>query len=199
MNSKYSFEKYVYPSRWMSYWYQIKEVLSLKPGKVLEVGVGNKTVTNYFRSQGIDVVTVDIDEKLKPDIVGNVLSMPLKDNSFDVVLCAQVLEHLPFKDFQKALGEIKRVSKRYCVLSLPHWGWMFYLGAKLPFLKRRHIFFKVSGILKNQKNGEHFWEIGRRRYPLKKIRKIISDTGFKTIKDYITSESPYHHFFILKK
>lgn len=35
--------------------------------------------------------------------------MPFKDNSFDLILCINVLEHI--KDYKKALMEIKRVLK----------------------------------------------------------------------------------------
>jgi SAM-dependent methyltransferase len=41
-------------------------------------------------------------------ICGNILNLPFKDNTFDLVLCINVLEHL---DYLKALNEIKRVLK----------------------------------------------------------------------------------------
>ena len=49
-------------------------------------------------------------QKLKPDFVCSVtnLSEVLK-SKYDVVLCAQVLEHLPFSEFEKSLNEIKKV------------------------------------------------------------------------------------------
>ena len=199
MNSKYSFEKYVYFSRWISYWYQIKEVLNLKPEKLLIIGKGDGIVENVFKKYILEVKTLDIEKKLKPDIIASVENMPLEDNSFDVILCAEVLEHLPFEKFPKALKEIKRVSKNFVVLSLPHWGWMFYFGLKLPFFKKIILFFKISGLLKHKFQGEHFWEIGKRDYSLKKIKKIIQECGFKILKDFINYNSSYHHFFVLKK
>ena len=39
--------------------------------------------------------------------VANALSLPFADNTFDVVICSEVLEHIP--DYQSALGEIERV------------------------------------------------------------------------------------------
>jgi len=41
-------------------------------------------------------------------ICGNILHLPFKDNTFDLVLCINVLEHV---DYLKALNEIKRVLK----------------------------------------------------------------------------------------
>ena len=125
--------------------------------------------------------------------------MPLSDDSFDVVLCAEVLEHLPFEDFKKGLSEIKRVSKRYCILSLPYWGLIFYVGLKLPLLKKLEIFIKFPFFKEPEYSKGHYWEIGRRGYFLKKIKRIIERSGLKILKDYINFESPYHHIFVLEK
>jgi ubiquinone/menaquinone biosynthesis C-methylase UbiE len=195
----YGFSKYDHKFRWISYWHQVDEVLKLNPKEVLEIGVGNKTVSNYLKNQGVSMVTLDIDKELEPDIVASVLKIPLEDNSFDVVLCAEVLEHLPFGDFPRALKEMKRVTKKFIVLSLPQWGWMFYFGLKLPLLKKITIFFKIPGILKHKPSQEHHWEIDKRGYPLRKIKRIIRNCGFKILKDFIDPDSPYHHFFILEK
>ncbi|MFH1820681.1 MAG: methyltransferase domain-containing protein [Candidatus Nealsonbacteria bacterium] len=198
MNLKYSFEKYVYLSRWMDYWYQVKEILFLHPRKILEVGIGNKVVCNYLKSEGVDVITFDVDEKLKPDVNGSVKSMPFEDSSFDVVLCAEVLEHLPFDDFEKALKELKRVSGRYVVLSLPHFGPAVKISLKIPFVKEIKLAFKVYFPIVHKFNGEHYWEIGKKGYPLSKIREILKN-HFKIKKEFVPFESQYHRFYILEK
>src|SRR3989344_6985651 len=81
--------KYDTKERWMSYWYQVKEVLSFEPQTVLEIGVGNMTVSDYLKKLGIKITTCDFDKNLKPDVVASVLSLPLDRNSIDVVLCAE--------------------------------------------------------------------------------------------------------------
>lgn len=185
--------------RWMSYWQQNEIVLSLKPKRILEIGIGNKTVTNYLKSHGIEVTTLDLNESLKPDIVASIERMPVPDESFDAVLAAEILEHLSFDKFEACLKEIRRVTKKYAVISLPDWGWTFYFIFKTPLLKKFQAMFKISGVLKHKFNGEHCWEIGKRGYPLSKIKKEIEISGFKILKDFITPDSPYHHFFILEK
>ena len=40
-------------------------------------------------------------------------NLPFEDNSFDLVLCCEVLEHLPDDIYQDALKEIQRVSNEY--------------------------------------------------------------------------------------
>jgi len=196
---KYSFSKYNYSERWASYWHQINEVDHLKPEQILEIGPGNNFVNDYLRRIGYRVKTLDINNNNQPDVVGSVLELPFADNSFDLILCAEVLEHLPFSEFEKALGELRRVSKKYVILSLPRWGWLFYVKLKLPFLNYLKLYFKLSGVKKHKPGGEHFWEIGKIGYPLRKIKYLIKEKKFKLIKNYLDPDSPYHHFFILEK
>lgn len=72
---------------------------------MLEIGIGNGLVCKYLKERDVNITTLDIKENVKPDVVGNVLDMPLDDNSFDVVACYEVLEHLPYEKFHAALSE----------------------------------------------------------------------------------------------
>ncbi len=184
--------------RFQSYFVQINEVLKLKPKSVLEVGIGNKTVADYLSRRIENVKTLDFDKELNPDIVADVTNIPLKDNSFDVVLCCEVLEHIPFEQFQKAQKELARVSKKYIVLSLPHFSHPISLSFKLPGLKQINISIYIPHPKKHKFNGEHYWEIGKKGYPCKKIKNILLK-NFNIIKDFREKNNPYHHFFILEK
>jgi ubiquinone/menaquinone biosynthesis C-methylase UbiE len=195
----YLFDKdYDNIKRWNSYFVQIKSVIELKPQTVLEIGKGRGVVANYLKSHKINVKTLDINKKLKPDFLGNVRKIPIKDNSFDVVLCSQVLEHLPFSDFEKSLREIHRVTKRYCVLSLPYHTLHFGLTFKFSGMRFRNILFRLP-ILKNKRTKYHYWEMGKIGYGIRKIRRIIRKSGFKIMKEEGVPFNEYHHFFILSK
>ena len=198
MTKSYKFHNYDYKDRWISYWYQIDEVLKLEPKTVLEIGIGNGTVAEYLKKQGLEVKTLDINKDLNPDFSASVLEMPLDNNSFDVILCAEILEHLPFEDFEKALLELKRVSKKNIVLSLPHFGPPIKISFKIPLIKEIKISFKIPFYRKHQFNGEHYWEIGKKGYFSRKIKNIIKK-HFKIRKEFIPFENQYHHFYILKK
>ena len=188
-------------SRWISYWYQISEVIKLQPKSLLEIGIGNKTVSDYLRKIGINVKTCDFDKSLKPDVLADILNLPFKKNSFDVVLCAEVLEHLPFRNFSRALSNIHKVTKHYAVITLPSFSiTSLYFGIKLiPFIPKKEISIKVGYPLKHQFLGEHFWEIGKKGYPLSKIQKKIREAGFKIKHYFYPLENPKHNFFILEK
>lgn len=197
----YFSQKYDSKERWISYWYQIKEVLKLEPKTVLEIGVGNKTVSDYLKKTGINVTTCDLDKSLKPDVVADVSKLPFLKNSFDVVLCAELLEHLPFNKFSKALSEIYRVTKSMAILTLPHFSITnLYVGIKfIPYIPKKEFSLKIDFPLKHRFLGEHYWEIGKKGLPLKFVEKKIQKAGFKIQKSFYPKENPFHHFFVMKK
>ena len=49
---------------------------------------------------------------------GDVYQMPFKFQNFDLVMAMEVLEHL--REPEKAIAEISRLSKRYCLFSVPN-------------------------------------------------------------------------------
>jgi len=195
----YFSKEYNDSGRWVSYWYQIREVLELNPKNILIVGKGDGLVPLYLKMRGLNIVTLDSDQSLNPDIKASVLNMPLDGDSFDVVLCAEVLEHLPYDEFSKALSEIKRVAKFGAILSLPHFGPAIRFLLKLPLLSEVKFLWKLPYPRQHVFKGEHYWEIGRQGYSLGKIREEIKKSGFLLTKDYVIFENPLHHFFILKK
>jgi len=91
-------ERYETPERWVNYGLQIRTVIESTPESVLEVGPGTGTVSGLLRGRGLNVTTLDVDPRFEPDIVGSVheLTRHVPPKSFDTVLCAEVLEHLPF-------------------------------------------------------------------------------------------------------
>jgi len=192
-------ENYDDEKRWMSYFHQVKEILAFKPESVLVIGKGNGLVAEYLKLNGVKVTALDIDENLKPDVIASVVKMPFKDNEFDITLCAQVLEHLPYNDFEKSLLEIERVAKLGAVISLPHFGPAIKFCLKIPLLPPIRFMIKLPYPIKHKFKGEHYWEIGKRGFGAGKIKNDFKKAGFKIEKDFIVFENPLHHFFILNK
>ena len=58
--------------------------------------------------------------------VADVCQSQLPDDSYDTVLCLEVLEHLP--DPTLALHELRRIARHELILSVPHEPW-FQLGS----------------------------------------------------------------------
>ncbi len=197
--SSYKFQKYSYPERWGSYFYQIKEVLAFSPKSILEIGVGDGVLGAYIKNNtDISYKSLDVAEDLNPDATGSVVSIPFEDKSFDVVVAYEVLEHIPFGGFEKALMELGRVSRGGVVISLPHFGPPVKFSLKIPFVPEIKISFKIPFPKRHVFNGQHYWEIGTRGYGVYKIRKTLGKY-FYILEDYVPWENQYHHFFILRK
>jgi ubiquinone/menaquinone biosynthesis C-methylase UbiE len=160
---------------------QVNQVLMFEPSSVLEVGIGNRNVYNRLKKCGIDIVGCDIFKELRPDVVANVVSLPFDDNSFDVVLCAEVLEHLPFEDGMKGLKELSRVAKRILVLTLP----------QLSYADR---FFRKVKSIPFTSYGEHRWELGSGQCSLKAIRKVFMQENLELLDCFAFNVFRLHRF-----
>lgn len=109
----------------------IKEVIdSLEPNiRILEVGCGpgesSRRITSFLKNQYFEASEYDprLVKKLqetKPKfrvIEESVYEMKRENNSFDLVIMLEVLEHLD--DVEKALSELFRVSSKYVLVSVP--------------------------------------------------------------------------------
>ena len=196
--SHYDFNKYVFEGRFVSYYWQLKEVLALKPQSILEVGVGDRVFGSFIKNNtAVSYTSVDVAEDLRPDVVGSIIELPFPDKSFDVACAFEVLEHLPFKDFDLALAELVRVSRSHVVISIPHFGPMLSFSLKIPFFPELRFAFKIPFQKKHIFNGQHYWEIGKNGYPTSLIREKLEKQG-GIIRDFVPFGSPYHHFFVVK-
>ena len=111
------YEDYDTVLRFISYHYQIEEVLKAQPDKCLEIGVGNKTVANYIKQCGINIDTCDFDPDLEPDFVADIRKLPLEDKTYDMTLACEIIEHIPWEDVPTALKELQRVKLRQLLLN----------------------------------------------------------------------------------
>lgn len=196
--SHYQFDKYTFEGRFVSYYWQLKEVLTIEPSSVLEVGVGDRVFGSFLKNNTkISYTSVDVAADLHPDVAGSVLELPFPDKSFDAVCAFEVLEHLPFEQFDKALSELCRVARTHIVISLPHFGPMLSFSLKIPFLSRMRFAVKIPFPKKHMFNGEHYWEIGKRGYSVSRVREVVSRHG-AIERDFIPFNSEYHHFFSVR-
>lgn len=92
---------------------------TIAPGAaVLSVGAGgpvNALLKEYGRSIGFTIQSLDIDPERQPDIVGDICTIPFK-NQFDVVVMSEVLEHVHAP--QQALDNVHSTLREGGVLVL---------------------------------------------------------------------------------
>lgn len=96
----------------------------LKPKSVLDVGCGYGFIPQYFnknnvKSEGIDISKfatekLNLDYIIKADILD--LNTIYKKNEFEIVICSEVLEHLPSENINQAINNLSFVSTKYIFL-----------------------------------------------------------------------------------
>jgi SAM-dependent methyltransferase len=113
------------------------EIAAVDPARVLDAGCGEGETIERLRDllpkpvQGIDLNPESVEfasARLPEDRfeVGDLTDLRFGDSSFDLVLCLEVLEHIP--DPEPALREMARVSSSDLLISVPHEPW-FRLGS----------------------------------------------------------------------
>lgn len=198
MRSDYKSLKYNSKARWLSYWYQISEVVSARPGDVLIVGKGSGIVEKTLEEFLPDVrlTTMDIDETLQPDIISDIRSMPFGDNSFDVILCCQVLEHIPFEDLEGVIRDFQRITRDRVIISVPHKRKHIKIEIDMPFLRQKRLILKYPFNKGTIESRQHYWEINRgvSRHEFESLLKKY----FKIDRTYLNEINCVHRFYILR-
>jgi len=115
-----------------------RTIADLQPANLLELGCGEGFLLSAVKKKLPDLPMLGLDfldqalqdgHTLFPDLrleKGDIYSINQPDKSWDVVVASEVLEHLERPD--DALRELRRVAKRYVVLSVPWEPW-FRLGS----------------------------------------------------------------------
>ena len=102
--------------------YQAKRLVEItrpkKRLKILDVG-GNNGATRAFFPQD-EVMIADLYDLEEPGYTkASALDLPFGDDSYDVVTCFDVFEHIEDKDRPQFLAEITRVAKHYVLVAAP--------------------------------------------------------------------------------
>ena len=198
--SHYDWLPYNKKARWASYWHQITEMLATGASTCLEIGTGSGIVRDVLVKQGVKVVTVDIDEALGVDRVGDVRQLPADDREFDAVLCSQVLEHIPWPDVPRAVAERLRVCRQHAIVSLPQSGVAVgvAISHSLPMVAEKGFTVRIGTPRRHRFDGQHYWQVGSRGTSRATVRKILSQ-GFEVKREYAVPEFTYHRFYVLRR
>lgn len=108
-------------------WEWIIDRNKMKFIKALDVGCGTGIGIRYAVDKGRDVYGIDfadareewkrhkVEDRCK---VASAMDIPYPDNSFDMVVCFDVMEHIPEEDALAVLKEIRRVGSRAFVYAI---------------------------------------------------------------------------------
>ncbi len=97
---------------------------------LLDVGCGEGILLAYiqghlkrksFFAMDIDPIKIKTAKKNIPLVdclAGSIYELPFVNNRFNLIICTEILEHLDAPNL--ALQEIRRVTDKYCILSVPN-------------------------------------------------------------------------------
>lgn len=206
---------YLKLERMASYHYQMELVLDALESSggtsldILEIGGSNgvlkANLCNYFEANSLDhrVTSLDIDPSSSPDVVGDVRMMPFDEQSFDVAVCCEVLEHMPYEDAEAALDELHRVARGFVLLTVPHTSLYLSLVARTSRKPMRTIILNIlepwfMKFKRGPLEWSHHWELGYRGYSQARFAESVRARGFSIIQEFRNPLFPTHHFFLLR-
>lgn len=158
--------------------------------RVLDLGCGNGSLSHTIAQQGYDVVGVEdseqgvtIAKKTFPDchfIQASIYDLPYTDlqNSFDVVIAVEVIEHLLYpKELAKAARKCLKPNGRL-ILTTPYHGYL------------KNIVLALSGKMDN-----HFtvlWDGGHIKFfSVKTLSTLLEEEGYTDIHFKFAGRFPY--------
>lgn len=120
---------YARDERWLGYFSRIADriVADLKPGTVLDVGCAWGFLVEALRDRGIEAYGLDVSEfalaQARPDLrphlaAGSVLD-PFPRPRYDLVICMEVVEHLPRTEAAAAVANLARHGEEVLFSSTP--------------------------------------------------------------------------------
>ena len=190
-------------NRFVSFYYQADAIRKLHAKEILEIGIGNGTLSSYLKNNGYHVTTCDFAKDLSPDYVADIRDLPFSKPQFDCVVAFEILEHIPFSDLRKAIDSLARTTKKYVVISVPYSSVYLEFLIRFPFIEKilkqpfLRLFLWVPFLSSKFQSREHYWELGRKGFSRKKVRNVLQ-RKFRIIREFRPPISPHHYFFVLR-
>ena len=131
-----------------------------------------------FKNQkNLDYTTADLNSPWA-DVKMDVHDIPFEDNSFDVIMCNHVLEHV--QDDRKVMKEFYRVIKKG--------GWGIF---QVPIDTNLEKTFDDPSITDPKEREKHYWQDDHVRLYGLDYGNILSEAGFEVVEDdYINTLDP---------
>lgn len=159
-------------------WLYLKEKTEFfsAPLKVLHFAPEQAFYQRFRALQNIDYTTTDLNSPLA-DVKADICNLPFEDNSFDVILCNHVLEHIP--DDAKAMQELYRIMKPG--------GWGVF---QIPQDLKREATFEDDSITDPKERARIFGQYDHVRVYGRDYFDKLREVGFKVIEEDLAARMP---------
>lgn len=164
-------------------WGHFSRLEICKGWKALNVGCGDGYEVAYLRSLGVEAYGFDNGSQgyqlaRENFFAADARDIPCKNDCFDLILCLQVIQHIP--ENIQLVKEIKRVLKKegkLVITATNKYG--------ITLISLRIAFRKTLGI------PPRFYFEYEKFYKPKELVNILKNSGFKIVTTYTTGFIPY--------
>jgi SAM-dependent methyltransferase len=108
----------------------------IEPSKrILDAGCGEGVLVNEYHRRGYNIIGMDLNYSSQLIFKGNILTAPYANETFDVIINLDVLEHMIFPQQESAVREFARILKPggFFFVSIPN---LAHLLSRFSFLLR---------------------------------------------------------------
>lgn len=145
-----------------------------QPYSVLHIAPEQEFLRRFKKMKNLQYVSADLFSPIV-DVKADLLDLPFDDESFDVVFCNHVLEHI--EDDQKAMSELYRVMRKG--------GWGIFQVPMKPSLERTYEDFTIQDPQDRQK---HFGQYDHVRWYGMDYFDRLRNAGFETDANYYSRQ-----------
>ena len=142
--------------------------------KVLHIAPEQEFLRRFKKMKNLDYTSADLYSPIV-DVKADILDLPFEDNSFDVVICNHVLEHIT--DDRKAMSELYRVLRKS--------GWGIVQVPMKPSLEKSYEDFSITDPKERQK---HFGQYDHVRWYGMDYFDRLKEVGFEVDINYYSQK-----------
>jgi SAM-dependent methyltransferase len=178
---------------WIRFFFLLKQIIADRPDRVLEVGVGGGFLRDSAERFVGSYEVLDINDRLDPDHLGDVREeIPGLSGSFDKIVAADVLEHVPFEDLGRVLSNMHMYLKKSgkLLVTIPHRrsNFMYMTPRNIPTFLSVPTGFLSPGAFyrrfikrKIWIDPDQAWEIGDGNVKVRDVERKMVDSGFSIL------------------
>lgn len=107
---------------------RVADLMRMLPKNVetaVDIGARDGFISSRLADHGVVVTALDLERPVLDDarvtcVKGDATALRFEDNQFHLVVCAEVLEHVPGDLLEKACRELVRTAHRYLLIGVPY-------------------------------------------------------------------------------
>ncbi|MBW8358212.1 MAG: class I SAM-dependent methyltransferase [Weeksellaceae bacterium] len=146
--------------------------------KVLHIAPEQEFLRKFRKMKNLDYTSADLFSPIV-DVKADILDLPFEDESYDVIFCNHVLEHIV--DDRKAMSELYRVMKKG--------GWGIFQVPMKNSLEKTYEDFSIKDPKERQK---HFGQYDHVRWYGMDYFDRLQSVGFQTDANFYSRKFPVH-------